>query len=223
MKALTVITASGLAVGGLYAGGAFDRGQVYDLSLTDARMRLEAVELTPESEAAAGGSKTTFNETGNEFTWSVLADNRLVGSFRATLKAEGPKRTRVLLSYRTGSIDGGFGDRLMSTSFMRSYAETSLYERVDAALDGRPADPSRAMHAFADNAAAHPEQIRELGLVTQEMFASVADQLKSSGVEYADRSSQLHARVPRDPRESMAAATQPNASATRPSTNLPND
>jgi len=223
VKALTVITASGLAVGGLYAGGAFARGEVYDLSLNDARMRLEAIELTPESRAVAGGSTSTFAEAGNELTWNVLAGSRAVGSFRASLTAEGPKRTRVLLSYRNGSIDGGFGDRLMSTRFMRSYAETSFYERVDAALDGRPVDPNRAMQAFAANAAAHPEQIKEVGLVTREMFASVDDQLKASGAGNGDDSGHLYARQPTSARESMAAATQPNPAATRPTTSLPND
>lgn len=221
MKTLTAITASGLAVGGLYEGGAFDRGQVYDLSLPDARMRLEAIDLSADTSAATGGSVSSPTEVGNTLTWNALAGNRLAGSFTATLRSEGPNRTRVFLSYRNGSIDGGFGDRLMSTKFMRSYAETSFYERVDAALDGRPADPGRALQAFAANAQAHPEQLQEIGQVTQQMFQGVAEQLKRSGVGNGDFGGS--ARLPTSAGDSMAAATRPNDAVTRPMTNLRRD
>lgn len=184
---------------------------------------LRPLSLHPNRQAVAGGSSSTFAESGHELAWNIRAGTRTVGSFRATLTAEGPRRTRVLLSYRNGSIDGGFGDRLISTKFMRSYAETSFYERVDAALDGRPADPNRAMQAFGANAAAHPEEIQEVGLVMQEMFATVSNQLKNSGFGGGDYANQIYAREPTSARESMAAATQPNPAATRPSTNLPND
>jgi hypothetical protein len=216
VKTLAVITASGLAVGGLYAGGAFDRGEVYNLSIDDARLRLEGVQFPGQSPAAIGAS-STFTEIGNTLTWNIRAGSRPAGSFTATLTSEGPTKTRVLLSYRNGSMDGGYGDRLLSTKFMRSYAETSFYERVDAALDGRPVDPQRAMRAFADNAAAHPEQIREVGQITQDMFADVAEQLQASGVGSADPYSAIR---PASPRENMAAATRPSAAAGRPTTYL---
>lgn len=214
-----IIGASGVAVGGLYAGGAFDRGEVYNVPIAQARMRLELMELPPAVSNVAGGSAAQDGQNGDTYTWKILAGSEKTAVFTAHLQAEGPAQTRVTLDYTRPKGKGDWSDRFLSTSFMQSYAETSFHEYVDAAIENRRPDQNEAMKAFAANAAAHPDQIRELGLVTEGMFKDVAEQMKSmkAGGQFSDYSYSNSTRV------RMEAATKPSVDATRPTTPLPTD
>lgn len=174
MKTILLIAASGVTVGGLYAGGAFDRGQVYDLPIAEVRARLAEVQI-PQMAADTAIHPIT---AGDSVEWRV---NGAAGAtFSAALSSEGPNRTRVKLDYEPARVDGSFGDRLRSTRFLRGFAETTFEEEVDARLEGRVADQAQAMRDFAREVAADPEAVRELGLVTQEMFKSVSEQLNEN-------------------------------------------
>ena len=214
-----VIGASGLAVGGLYAGGAFDRGELYNVPIAEARMRLEMMELPPALFNAAGGSTTTDGKQGDTYTWKVMAGTKKAAVFTARLQPEGPSRTRVTLDYVRENGTDPWSDRIMSTDFMRSYTETSFHEYVDAAIENRRPDQSSAMREFAAYATTHPEDIRELGEATQGIFMEVADQMKA--IEADMKYSQ--SIYSNSPRLRMEAATRPNPDATRPSTPLPRD
>lgn len=214
-----VIGASGLAVGGLYAGGAFDRGEVYNVTIADARMRLELMELPPMVFNAAGGSTISESQNGDVFRWTAMAGAKTSAIFTATLKDEGSGRTRVTLDFDRKDSGDKMSDRLLSTNFMRSLSETSFHEHVDAAIENRKPDDRQAMQEFAMHAAAHPEDVRELGLATEEIFKDVAEQLKglNAGGDFGQYSYSY------SPRVRMEAATRPNPDATRPSTQLPRD
>jgi hypothetical protein len=194
LKIFLFIAASGMAAGVLYAGGAFDRGQVYDLPIAEARARLAASQI-PQM---AAGTEVTPVADGDSIEWRVNGVSGAV--FSASLASEGPSRTRVILDYAPATVDGDFGDRLRSTRFMRGFAETSFAEEVDARLEGRVADQAQAMRDFARQVANDPEAVRELGLVTQGMFQSVSDQFKEN--------SQLQPSGP-GARARMDAATKP--------------
>jgi len=224
VKTGVIIAASGLAVGGLYLGGAFERGEVYNLSIDDTRSRLGALSFPQEVLGSAGGSDTSLSigDSGNTYTWNVKAGDYSAAVFTAHLTIEGPAKTRVKLDYKNGKSSSAWTDKLMSTSFMRSYAEASFHEQLDAALEGRPADQGDAMHAFAVHAAANPQEIREVGIATEGIFKEVANQLKEAQVgtnsgAYSQYASQGSAR------ERMRAATKPNYEATRPMTDLRRD
>ena len=178
MKTFLLIAASGVTVGGLYAGGAFDRGQVYDLPIAEVRARLDAVQIPQMAAASAGSSATKPVSAGDAVEWRL--NGRTGAVFSAQLSSEAPGRTRVKLNYEPASVDGSFGDRLLSTKFLRGFAETTFAEEVDARLDGRVADQAQAMRDFARQVASDPEAVRELGLVTQGMFQSVSQQLKEN-------------------------------------------
>ena len=214
-----VIGASGLAVGGLYAGGAFDRGEVYNVPIAEARMRLEIMELPPALFNAAGGSTTSDGEQGDNYTWKVMAGTEKAAVFSARLQPEGPSRTRVTLDYTRPTSKDGWSDKLLSTNFMRKYTEMTFHEYVDAAIENRRPDQNEAMKSFAAYAATHPEDVRELGEATQGIFKEVADQLKSmqANGQFSEYS------YSNSPRVRMEAATRPNPDATRPSTQLPRD
>jgi len=218
LKAVVVLAASGAAVGGLYLGGAFERGEVYDLPIAEARARLETMALPQSVTGAAGGSGANLSVNGSSdtFIWTITAGNAAPAVFSAHLTPVGPKRTRVLLDYENGKTESPWTDRLMSTSFMRSYAQSSFHEQVDAAMEGRAADQGHAMQEFAQHAAAHPEQMREVGLATQEIFKDVANQVAAERMPSGQDQ-------PGSARERMAAATRPSGDATRPSTELPSE
>ena len=218
LKTVVVLAASGAAVGGLYLGGAFERGEVYPLAIADARARLETVGLPQSVTGTAGGSAASLSidRSSDTYTWKINAGNDTVALFRAHLTAEGPSRTRVLLAYQNGTTRSPWADRLLSTAFMRSYAESSFHEQVDAALEGRRAEQGQAMQDFAAHAAAHPEQMREVGLATQEIFKDVANQMEAERT-YGETYQPVTAR------ERMAAATRPSTDATRPTTDLTRD
>lgn len=226
MKTGVIIAASGLAVGGLYLGGAFERGEVYNLSIDDTRSRLSAMSFPRDVLNSAGGSDTSLSigDEGNTYSWNVTAGDYSTAVFTAHLTIEGPSKTRVRLDYKNGRSSSEWSDKLMSTSFMRSYAEASFHEQLDAALESRPADQGQAMQAFAIRAAANPQEMREVGLATQEIFKDVASQLKdaqsgSYGAygQYGQYNAQASAR------ERMRNATRPNYEATRPMTDLRRD
>ena len=218
MKTVVVLAASGAAVGGLYLGGAFQGGEVYPLPIGEARARLERVALPQSVTGTAAGSRAelSVNPSSDTYSWKVTAGTQTMAVFSAHLTAEGPTRTRVLLGYANGKTQSPWADRIMSTSFMRSYAESSFHEQVDAVLEGRRAEQGQAMQDFAAHAAAHPEEMREVGLATQGIFKEVANQIEAErtlGANYQQTTA----------RERMAAATRPTSDATRPTTDLTRD
>lgn len=211
-----IISASGLAVGGLYAGGAFDRGEVYPLPIAEARSRLETMTLPRASRAFAAGSGAAVisaEQSGDTFSWPVGVADSDPAVFSARLQPEGTGRTRVFLDYRTADTGSVYADRLLSTRFMRSYAETSFHEQVDAVLDGRPADEGQALQSFAAHAAAHPEDMQEVGAAMEGIFKDVADQMNAMSVD-------ANLRGSTSARDRMDAATRPSTNATQPSLRL---
>lgn len=208
-----------MTVGGLYAGGAFDRGEVYNISITDARMRLEMMELPQALFNAAGGFSTSDGRQGDTYTWKVMAGTEKAAIFTAHLQPEGPSRTRVTLDYTREKGKDPWSDRILSTDFMRSYSETSFHEYVDAAIENRRPDQTAAMKEFAAYASTHPEALRELGEATEGIFMEVANQMTSMQADMKRTQADYLA----SPRVRMVESTKPNADATRPSTQLPRD
>jgi hypothetical protein len=96
---------------------------------------------------------------------------------------------------------------------LRTYAETSFHEQVDAVLEGRPADEARALQSFAAHAAAHPEDMQEVGAAVEGMFKEVADQMNAMSADANIRGST-------SARDRMDAATRPSTNATQPSLRL---
>ena len=152
-------------------------------------------------------------QSADTLSWRVgLADSD-PAVFSARLKPEGAARTRVFLDYRTANTGFAYADRLLSTRFMRSYAETSFHEQVDAALEGRPADEGQALQSFAAHARAHPEEMQEVGAAMEGMFKDVADQMNAMSVD-------ANLRGSTSARDRMDAATRPSTNATQPSLRL---
>jgi hypothetical protein len=205
LKSFLLIGASVVAAGGLYAGGAFDGGKVYNLPIAEARSRLATLPVPPTVAVSAGGSDAAIVDVdvGSEtINWTIAAGTGEPARFTASLTAEGASSTRVKLAFANGRIDGSYADRLMSSSFLRGYSETLFEEQVDSRLEGRPASDGRALQEFAERVAADPRQIEELGEVTEDIFRDVAEQ-----VHEMSGSAEQHEP---SPRETMAAATRPS-------------
>lgn len=180
------MTASGLAVGGgLYAGGVLTTGEVYDLSVAEARSRLMTVSLPRDVLVTAGGSDAAdvdMDVLSDSISWEVSRGGKRAARFTANLRPEGPMRTRVTIDYANDRSPSSYADRLLSTKFLRSYVETSFAEEVDARLEARPADRDRALTEFANHVAADPEIVRELGLTTEGMFRGIGAQARANAV-----------------------------------------
>ena len=199
MKSILVIAASGMTVGGLYAAGAFDRGQVYDLPIGEVRSRLVTVQIPRMAAVSAAGSdraSADFTNGDTQMRWRLGSKGAV---FSATLTPEGPAQTRVLLDYEPAKVEGE-GGSLLDTRFMRGFAETSFAEEVDARLEGRVADQAQAMRDFARQISSDPEAVRELGVATQEMFKSVSDNLNET---------MRHSRFEPSAGQRIRAATEP--------------
>jgi hypothetical protein len=204
LKVIILIAASGFAIGGgLYAEGILSKGEVYDLPVAEARGRLTGLSLSPETLAIAGGSdnaSVTVKGTSDAIVWSVPTSGSRAATFTVNLRAEGPSRTRVNISYVNGTSTPNYVDRLTSTRFFRGYAETSFNEDVDARLDGRPVDQRGARHDFAARAAADPRQLRELGLASASAFKDISSQAPDTadGSDGLGQSRQIAPRLPVD-------------------------
>lgn len=185
--------------GGLYVGTSFAKGEVYNLPIAEVRSRLMSLSLSPDTLAIAGGSNdasVAVDSTSDSIVWSVPTGGDRAARFIANLRAEGPSRTRVIITYVNGSSAPGYADRLTSTRFFRSYAETNFNEDVDARLDGRPVDKRKARRDFATRAAADPRQLRELGLASASAFNEIQAQATADGSEESAQSGQTTPRAP---------------------------
>ena len=203
LKTLILITASSVAVGGLYAGGAFDRGEVYAMPLSLVRARLVSVQFPAMAAMAAAGTDRAIraNVSDNRVRWTL--NERTGATFTATMQPEGPLRTRVVLDYQPGETGDGHAERLLATAFMRDFAETSFREEVDARIEGRAPDHDRALQDFAARTAADPSYVRELGLAVEGMMNDVHEQAQGMQPS-ADYRSAVSTQ------ENMRAATRPS-------------
>lgn len=205
LKLLMAISGSAAAVGGLYAGAMLTAGETYPMSLEQTRTRLAAMSLPPQLTMMAGGSdkaKVRVGSDGDSVTWTLPSASGRPATFIARLHEEGPLSTRVTVEYRNAQSASGFATRLQSTGFLRSYAETSFVEQVDAQLDGRPFDQQQAMEAFAQGAARNPEQVRELGETVTGILTEVSEQ--------AAEATRAQAPPPLSASRSMEDATRPS-------------
>jgi hypothetical protein len=195
---LLAICGSGLAVGGLYAGGALSPGEVYDLPVADARSRLTSMPMPPmlrESTVGSDAAAVTMDAGVESVSWRISSRPDYSAVFTAHLSPEGAG-TRVAVTYEVHTSDSSFADPMLSTRFMRGAAESVFREQVDARLEGRPFDLLAAMDAFAREAAADPDQVRELGLTIKDMMTEAANQAHAAanaGSSHPDASATMRA------------------------------
>lgn len=168
-----------MLLGGLYAGGAFTPGQVYDVPIAQAYSELATMPI-PSMLAQVTGSpdaaKVDTRRLPGSIEWHFRAGNEEVSLFTARLSAEGPRRTRVRISYEPAKPLSPEVGRLTSTRLMRDLAEFTMSEQVTARLEHRPFDQKAAMHAWAVYTVDHPEVIKEYGQAVNGMFKEVSRQ-----------------------------------------------
>ena len=201
------------AAGGLYAGGAFDRGEVYPLTMEQAREELAAMPFPREAVFSSGASSATeidVDTTVNTVSWRLSVGGRHAATFRAIMKPVSGG-TRVRLDHQVGEVVSQAG-ALTSTSFMQSYADANFAERIDAHLEGRGFNSSSAAQAFAKDIHDNPEKVRELGESIRKIHAQVGEQIR----ETSDGSADGIEREPYSPQERKRAMD----SATRPAVQL---
>ena len=171
------------AVGGLYATDALTRGEVYRLSYDQAFAELSSMPLpedvTQLSLASVGGKVETRRE-GPVIAWLFMADGKETGRFTATLSAEGPARTRVIVDYvtRTKAPEGLM--RIGDTALMRKLAAAALAEQVDSRLKGRPFERSGFMQRAADHLQNNPDDLKAYGEAVRQTMIDLSEQARTT-------------------------------------------
>lgn len=205
MRILAAVSASGLLVGGVYASGALDAGEVYDLPLSEVRTRLADMPLPMDALHTAGGSNKAQASIALDETavrWRVASGAGGSALFTANLHREGPQRTRVTLDYAPAKSGEKYLDRLTGTRFLRGFAETSFAQQVDARLEQRPYDRNAALMKFAEEANRDPEAVKELGATMRGIFTDIAGEVQAN-----TRASEP---PPVNPKQAMKDATRPS-------------
>ena len=179
VQILMGVGASGMALGGLYAGGALTPGEVYGKPQAQVMRELSSMPVpnVPAQSLGGGATEVDVRQSSGSIGWHFLVGNREAAAFTATLVPEGKLRTRVTVSYEAGESISPEVASLTSTALMRSAAEIAMREQVDARLDGRPLNQGATLHAIGQHAANHPEQVREYGVAIQQMYKDIGNQV----------------------------------------------
>ena len=205
----TFLITSGLVAttGGLYAGGVFNRGEVYPLTMEQVRDELAAMPFPREAVFSSGASSATVDvdTTANTVSWQLSVGGRHAATFRAIMKPVSGG-TRVRLDHQLGEVISP-ADELTSTSFMQSYADANFAERVDAQLEGRSHDPAAAAQVFAKDIDDNPEKVRELGESIRKMHSQIGETFKETSESSATFERELYS--PEERERKMDSATQP--------------
>ncbi len=208
LKTFLMTSGAVAAAGGLYAGGAFDRGEVYPLAMEQVRDELAAMPFPREVVFSSGASSATdvdVDTTANTVSWRLSVGGRHAATFRAIMKPVSGG-TRVRLDHEVGDVTSQAGE-LTSTSFMQSYADANFAERVDAQLEGRSHDPAAAAQVFAKDIHDNPEKVRELGESIRKMHAQVGETFKETSESSPAFERELYS--PEERERKMDNATRP--------------
>ena len=165
MKTMALGTAAAVMVGGLYAGGAFGGGEVYDRPVADVYATLAYMPMPKqfkETFSQVPGSEIRVDRVeGQSVTWRFTQNGHELGRFRADLAPSGAG-TRVTVGFQPGdAIPEGDLREVAALPLIESVAEIAIAEQVDATLESRPFDEERMARAIAVYVATHQDEVKQ--------------------------------------------------------------
>lgn len=141
--------------GGAYVGGAFDRGEYYDMAPQTAETRLAGLRLGEEIGPATG---LVLRSRGPAMLrWDVMIDHERIADVRAHLEHE-DTGTRVRIDF-VFAFAFAKGDALMGLEedpFLNEVAEIAMEEKIDSALGRRAFNAALVEAKIGAAAAANP-------------------------------------------------------------------
>ncbi|WP_073973947.1 hypothetical protein [Erythrobacter donghaensis] len=144
---------------GAYVGGAFERGEYYEIAPVDVESRLAGMNFSSELSGESGDSsiRLALRSRGPSLLrWDLMVDGERAGEVRANL-APADTGTRVNVSFKFAEGDGMLG--LEDDPLVNDIARIAMEEKVDSTLDGRAFDKRRMQAKMAAMIAANPGKL----------------------------------------------------------------
>ena len=117
-------------------------GRVYDRPVAEVRSALADTDVPMHLFGSQSPDIERLTDDPANIQWKVVLNGSEVMRFVATTEADGPERTRVVVSVE-GAQSSKFGDvgqRLKSKPMIRALYRQTMSEAIDARLTNRPFD-----------------------------------------------------------------------------------
>jgi hypothetical protein len=143
---------------GAYVGGAFERGEYYEIAPVDVESRLAGMNFTSELGGNGDSSiRLALRSRGPSLLrWDLMVDGKRAGEVRANL-APADSGTRVNVTFKFAEGDAMLG--LEDDPLVNDIARIAMEEKVDSTLDGRAFDKKRMQAKMAAMIAANPGKL----------------------------------------------------------------
>lgn len=168
---------------GAYVGGAFERGEYYEIAPVDVESRLAGMNFSSELAGENGDSsiRLALRSRGPSLLrWDLMVDGKRAGEVRANL-APADSGTRVNVSFKFAEGDGMLG--LEDDPLVNDIARIAMEEKVDSTLDGRAFDKRRMQAKMAAMIAANPGK---LAAMQKSLRDNIEREMEEIDREYPD-------------------------------------
>ncbi|WP_156454519.1 hypothetical protein [Erythrobacter sp. CCH5-A1] len=174
MRFLAMVAGAGVLGTGAYVGGAFDRGEYYNIAPVDVESRLAGMNFGSELGGENGDTsiRLALRSRGPSLLrWDLMVDGERTGEVRANLAPESAG-TRVNVTFKFAEGDEMLG--LEEDPLVNDIARIAMEEKVDSTLEGRAFDKRRMQAKMAAMIAANPGAVANMqkslhGNISKEM------------------------------------------------------
>lgn len=146
---------------GAYVGGAFERGEYYEIAPVDVESRLAGMNFSSELSGNSGDSsiRLALRSRGpSMLRWDLMVEGKRAGEVRANLDPA-DTGTRVNVTFKFAEGDNMMG--LEEDPLVNDIARIAMEEKVDSTLDGRAFDKKRMQAKMAAMIAANPGRLAQ--------------------------------------------------------------
>jgi hypothetical protein len=157
--------AASLAGGGAYMGGAFERGEYYELAPAEVSEKLDHMQLPPEFEQALGNGLLQFRNieaTSEQVRWDLLFNGHGLAEITAELSPSG-SGTYVSIAYQVAESSLATDlarDTPLDHEVIGDMVEIGFAEQVDSYLEDRPFNQDKVAGAMAWYVMANPTKMQ---------------------------------------------------------------
>jgi hypothetical protein len=162
MRFLAMVAGAGVLGTGAYVGGAFDRGEYYNIAPVDVESRLAGMNFGSELGGENGDTsiRLALRSRGPSLLrWDLMVDGERTGEVRANLAPESAG-TRVNVTFKFAEGDEMLG--LEEDPLVNDIARIAMEEKVDSTLEGRAFDKRRMQAKMAAMIAANPGAVANM-------------------------------------------------------------
>ena len=210
MKIVYGIAGASAAVGGLYAGGVLESGQVYPKPFDQAYAELSSMPIPEMARQGAGSSDIVIRRYADSIEWHFRHKDEDLYVFTASLSREDDQHTRVKVDFDVGDALDPQSKKLLGSDYIRSIAGLALNEQVSSELEDRSFDQRRFATQLAVRAKIHPRELEAFGDGIRQMMLDNAEIIRANSEGLRDDYRlPPHIEQQFETRKSMDAATRP--------------